>query len=208
MGCVKFSCPLLRRACCCCLVADLTVNLLTLAPGCGEALLLAHHIGDGERLVPALLPRLILALLAGLIPALLLGHGAAHLPGLVPALLAWLVPALAVGVTDLLGDFGALLLHNGGADLLHGCAAPVPHCAEADISKVVLHWRRVSVRVVGTCTVLQSVAGSSQHFSSQTVLQMGLRTWNPAEVVRAATRRPSSAEICKKKGHKGNFPIK
>ena len=114
-------------------MADLTVNLLTLAPGCGEALLLAHHIGDGERLVPALLPRLILALLAGLVPALLLGHGAAHLPGLVPALLARLIPALAVGVADLLGDGGALLLHNGRADLLHGCAALAPHCAEADL---------------------------------------------------------------------------
>jgi hypothetical protein len=38
---------------------------------------------------------------------------------------------------------------------------------------LLLHWRLVSVRVTGTWMVLQSVAGSSQHSSTQTVLQPG-----------------------------------
>ena len=114
-------------------MADLTVNLLALATGRGEALLLADDIRDGEGLVPALLPRLVLALLTGLVPALLLGHGAADLLGLVPTLLTGLVPALALRIADLLGDSGALLLEHGRADLLSCCAALTSHRSKTDL---------------------------------------------------------------------------
>ena len=90
-------------------MADLTVNLLALATGRGEALLLADHIRDGEGLVPALLPRLV------------------------PALLTGLVPALALRIADLLGDSGALLLKHGRADLLSCCAALTSHCSKTDL---------------------------------------------------------------------------
>ena len=78
------------------LMADLTVNLLALPPGGGEALLLVHHISHRDRLVPALL----------------LGHALAHLLRLVPALLPRLVPAVALTVADLFVDGGALPLLN------------------------------------------------------------------------------------------------
>ena len=98
------------------LMADLTVNLLALPPGGGEALLLVHHISHCDRLVPALL----------------LGHSAAHLLGLGPALLPWLVPALAVGIANLLRDGGALFLDDGGADLLECGAALTPRLGPGD----------------------------------------------------------------------------
>ena len=114
-------------------MTDLAVNLLALAPGGGEALLLAHKVGDRDRLVPALLSRLVPALLARLVPALLLGHTVAHLARLVPALLPRFVPALAEGIADLLGDGGALLLQHCGADLLHCRAALSSYSGHANL---------------------------------------------------------------------------
>ena len=97
-------------------MTDLTVYLLALPPGGGEALPLVHHIGHCDWLVPALL----------------LGHSAAHLLRLVPALLPRLVPALAVGIAHPLRDGGALLLDDGGADLLECGGALPPRLSPGD----------------------------------------------------------------------------
>ena len=111
------------------LMTDLTVNLLALPSGGGEALLLVHHVGDRDRLVPALL----------------LGHSAAHLLGLVPALLPRLVPAFAVGIAHPLRDGGALLLHDGGADLLECGGAPPPRLGpgNGDLDRLAVGGRLV-----------------------------------------------------------------
>ena len=67
--------------------------------------------------------------------------------------------------------------HCFSSTVEHTCSRVVLHCrlrvATQTCSVVVLHWRLVSVLVTGTWIVLHSVDGSSQHFSSQTVLQTG-----------------------------------
>ncbi len=114
-------------------VADLVLNMLALTTRGGEALLLHLHIGEGDQLVPALLPRLLVALLHRLVPALLLRHSLAHLPRLVPALLLRLVPALPELVALLHEDSGALLLHHGLAELFEGSRAFSDHGRDADL---------------------------------------------------------------------------
>jgi len=98
-------------------VADLVLNMLALTTRGGEALLLHLHIGEGDQLVPALLPRLLVALLHRLVPALLLR----------------LVPALAELVALLHEDGGALLLHHGLAELFEGSRAFSDHGRDADL---------------------------------------------------------------------------
>jgi hypothetical protein len=76
-----------------------------------------------------------------------------------------------VNGAPLLDHNRAGLLFYGGA--LASCGGIEKHTLSTFV--VLLHWRLyvVSVRVTGTWTVLQSLAGLSQHCSIQIVLQRG-----------------------------------